>query len=181
MIDFINVIKDDDPLLEKITRTYVDAFPYQERRDLEEIKDLIVCNPLYTLQGIFNDGKYVGFLTYWTLPEIIYAEHFGIDKDFRNKGIGRDAFFKFVTEAPLPVVGEVEKPVEDWAKRRIEFYRRMGIKICNIPYFHPAFRPNGKEIEVYMVSYGNVDLDKDLDKVREYVYKRIFEKVPCCR
>lgn len=176
MIEFIRITRKDDPLLKKMQQTYKDAFPYNERRDMQEVEYLMVHNPLTTVNAIFEGGEYAGFLTYWTFDDFIYAEHFGIEKHLRNKGTGGKAFFKFVSEAPLPVVGEVERPVDDLTRRRVEFYERMGLKLYDRPYLHPAFHKNGEKIEVCMVSYGNIDLEKEFARIEKYLYKYVYPK-----
>lgn len=176
MIEFVRITKKEDPLLKRMQRTYKDAFPYKERRDMQEVEDLLLYNPLTTVNAILNDGKYVGFLTYWTFTDFIYAEHFGIEIDLRNSGIGGKAFFKFVSEAPLPVVGEVENPDNELAQRRTEFYKRMGLKLYDHPYFHPAFRKNGEKIKVCMVSYGDIDLEKEFDRIEKFLKVNVYSK-----
>lgn len=176
MIEFVRITKKEDPLLKRLKQTYKDAFPYGERRDMDEVDDLLVHNPLTTVNAIFNDGEYVGFLTYWTFDDFIYAEHFGIEKNLRNNGIGGKAFFKFVSEAPYPVVGEVERPVDDLTRRRVEFYERMGIRLYDHPYLHPAFHPDTQKLEVCMVSYGDIDLEKEFDRIERYLYKYVYPK-----
>ncbi len=176
MIEFVRITRKEDPLLKKMQRTYKDAFPYKERRDMQEVEDLMIHNPLTTVNAIFNDGAYAGFLTYWTFDDFIYAEHFGIEKELRNRGIGEKAFFKFVSEAPLPVVGEVERPVDDLTVRRVGFYRRMGLTLYDHPYLHPAFHRNGEKIEVCMVSYGAIDLEKEFGRIEEYLYKYVYPR-----
>lgn len=176
MIEFVRITKKEDPLLKRMQQTYKDSFPYKERRDMAEVENLTENNPLTTVYAIFHDGEYAGFLTYWTFDDFIYAEHFGIEKELRNKGIGEQAFFKFVSEAPLPVVGEVERPADDLTTRRVKFYERMGLRLYDRPYLHPAFHKNGQKIEVCMVSYGPIDLEKEFDRIETYLYKYVYPK-----
>lgn len=176
MIEFVRITKKTDPLMKKLQRTYKDSFPYEERRNVPEIEDLTEHNPLTTVYAIFHDGEYAGFLTYWTFDDFIYAEHFGIEIGLRNKGVGEQAFFKFVSEAPLPVVGEVERPADELTTRRVKFYERMGLRLYNHPYLHPAFHTNSQKIEVCMVSYGNIDLEKEFDRIQSYLYKYVYPK-----
>lgn len=181
-MQFIKITGKDDPFLERIGLTYVDAFPPVERKDMNDMVKLLTQDARYTMWAILSDGEYAGFLTFWTLPDFIYAEYFGIEEEMRNKGIGRDAFFKFVSEAPLPVVGEVETPVDDLTKRRVEFYKRIGLTFYDRPYFHPPFHPNGEKVQLCMVSYGDIDLEKEFERIEEELYKYIYlkEETPCC-
>lgn len=180
MVQFVKVISREDPFLERIGLTFVDAFPYTERRDMDDMVKLMMENPRYTVWAILSDGQYAGFLTFWTFSDFIYAEHFGIEKELRNKGIGYDAFFKFLSEAPLPVVGEVETPVDDLTKRRVEFYKRMGMRFYDRPYFHPPFHPHGEKIDVCMVSYGDIDVNKEFPRIEKYLYKYVYPKEEAC-
>lgn len=176
MIEFVRITTKEDPLLEKMEETYIESFPYEERRDIPKVEDLLVNNPFTTVNAILSDGEYAGFLTYWTFEDFIYAEHFGIDKRLRNAGIGGAAFFKFVSEAPLPMVGEVEAPVDDLTRRRVDFYTRMGLRFYNRIYLHPAFHKGGKKIDVCMVSYGDIDVNKEFDRIEKYLYKYVYPK-----
>lgn len=177
MVQFVKIISRDEPFLERIGLTFVDAFPYTERRDMDDMVDLITHNPRYTMWAILSDGEYAGFLTFWTFSDFIYAEHFGIEKDLRNKGIGGEAFFKFLSEAPLPVVGEVETPVDDLTRRRVELYKGMGMRFYDHPYYHPPFHAHGEKIDVCMVSYGDIDLEKEFPRIEKHLYKYVYPKV----
>lgn len=176
MIEFVRITKKEDPLMKKLQRTYKDSFPYEERRNMWEVEYLTENNSLTTVYAIFHDGEYAGFLTYWTFDDFIYAEHFGIEKGLRNQGVGEQAFFKFVSEAPLPMVGEVERPTDELTTRRVKFYERMGLRFYDHPYLHPAFHSNTPKIEVCMVSYGNIDLEKEFDRIQTYLYKYVYPK-----
>lgn len=75
---------------------------------------------------IFDNETPVGFITYWDFNDFYYVEHFAIDPTLRNGGYGKKTLDYLCKELDRPIVLEVEMPVEEMAKRRINFYQRQG-------------------------------------------------------
>ena len=67
-----------------IERLYVESFPADERRPLDEWRRLI-GEGRTQLYEVMADGETVGFITVWDLGDIAYGEHFAIDLAARRR------------------------------------------------------------------------------------------------
>ena len=71
----------------------------------------------------------VGFITYWDFDSFYYVEHFATNPALRNGGYGKRTLEYLCNYLKHPIVLEVERPVEEMAKRRISFYQRQGFTL----------------------------------------------------
>ena len=64
----------------------ISAFPLDERRDDALQRQIVDGNNCMECLVIKDGDVSVGFITVWTLTEIIYVEHFAIAEAFRRRG-----------------------------------------------------------------------------------------------
>jgi ribosomal protein S18 acetylase RimI-like enzyme len=131
----IRVMREDD--LEEIIR--IDAEYMGQRRD-EYYKRLLkeILNPdfrIITSLVAEYDGKVIGFIVgtifsgEFGVPEnVAYITTIGIDKEFSRRGIGKELFEQFVTNARAAGVEKIYTIVEwdNWDLLR--FFSRAGFK-----------------------------------------------------
>lgn len=157
-----------------VENLYIASFPLSERRPVDKMLELYKDNPLFIISVIAEDDKLLGFLTYWDLNDFIFAEHFAISPDARNGGYGRRAMdiFKNVDK---PIVLEVELPATIMSERRIGFYQRIGYKLWdNVQYQQPSYHEAGGTIPMKLMSYGDIDIEKDLTEIRSKIYSTVY-------
>lgn len=158
-----------------LTDVYIESFPPSERRPVEAMLDLYKNNPLFDIALTVEEGQIVGFLTYWDLDHFIFAEHFAISTAFRNGGYGRKVMDLFIEYAPKPIILEVELPTTILSERRIGFYQRIGFKLWeNIPYLQPAYLEDNIAVPMKLMTYGDVDIEKDLTEIRSKIYDVVY-------
>ncbi|MBK5722652.1 GNAT family N-acetyltransferase [Dysgonomonas sp. Marseille-P4677] len=154
-----------------VENLYVESFPPSERRPVETMFDLYKSNGPFVISLTIEEGHIVGFLTYWDLDDFIFAEHFAISSEFRNGGYGRKVMDLFIKYATKPIILEVELPTTIISERRIGFYQRLGFKLWeNIQYQQPAYLKDGIAIPMKLMTYGNIDIEKDLIQIRSKIY-----------
>lgn len=154
---------------------YIKSFPVAERRPFDDVIDLFEENAFFTVDILIDENKYIGFLTYWKFNNFIYAEHFAIDSTLRNTGYGKHAMQLLLGEIVLPVILEVELPTTIIADRRIGFYQRIGFKYWeHIQYQQPSYHSDGQGIPMKLMTFGNIDLDKDLVSIKSKIYKEVY-------
>lgn len=168
--------REDNKELDFVKNLYLDSFPESERRETNTMFDLHSCKDnAFVIQIVIKDDRYVGFLTYWDFEDYVYAEHFAISPEFRNGGFGgkvMELFMKLITH---PIVLEVELPNTILSERRIGFYQRLGFKLWeDIPYQQPPYSKDGNPVPMKLMTYGAIDLDKDLQKVRDEIYREVY-------
>lgn len=159
-----------------IKELYMDSFPLCERRPENTMLKLYQDNPIFDIAIIMENNNYVGFLTYWSFKEFIFAEHFAISPNFRNGGYGGKVMQKFIEEAAhKPIILEVELPTTIMSERRIGFYQRLGFKLwTNIQYQQPSYHKNDEVIPMKLMSIGNIDLEKDIKEIRSIIYESVY-------
>lgn len=175
VIDCVKIETTDNPLLERVEKTYMQSFPESERRAFGLLKQLVASEPRFTVNVFFKNNEYAGFITSWDFPEFSYVEHFAIDESARNGGIGGKAMQHYLNTNPLPVVLEVEQPEDEMSKRRVGFYQRLGFKLDHHAYRQPPYRPGGEWLDLVLMSYGDIDLNKLYEKVKNTLYIHVYK------
>lgn len=146
----IQNISDSD--FSKIWLLYQKSFPVEEKRTLLNQKS-VMGNEMYTVESIFYNNDFIGFIMWWQFPEFLYLEHFSVSETKRNKGFGELIMRKFQNLHLQAIVLEVDMPVSDMAKRRISFYKRLGFYVNDIEYKQALYNDNIKDVELLLMSY----------------------------
>jgi len=158
-----------------VENLYIESFPPNERRDVDKMMKLYQSETPFFISITIEEGRRVGFITYWKLGDFIFVEHFSIVPEFRNGGYGRKVIELFIREMTKPILLEVELPVTDLAKRRIDFYQRLGFKRWeNIEYEQPPYTKNEHAIPMNLMSWGNVDVEENFTEIRKKIYKKVY-------
>ena len=175
MIRCVPVKIDDEKALSFIKRVYEESFPYDERREFDEIKRFIREKPEFKMTAIYAEETLVGFLSFWEWEHFIYVEYFAVDSKWRGSGYGADALKYFLSRTSKPVVLEVEKPEDDFSRRRIGFYERLGFKLWpGHRYIQPPYSEKKKPLELLLMSYGPLDMDKSFIGVRDLLHTQVY-------
>lgn len=162
------------PEIRQVKQTYESAFPKEERRDFELVKAILNSDSRFHLRVLFRDSRYAGFITDWDFGEFHYAEHFAVDASQRNGGIGSQALKAYLASLNKPVVLEVELPNDDLSRRRIGFYERLGFQLDTHTYFQPPYRQGDAELEMRLMSYGPLHLEKNFEQVKQTLHKEVY-------
>ncbi|SDZ92524.1 GNAT family N-acetyltransferase [Pedobacter hartonius] len=160
-----------DPNLPFVKDLYYSAFPKKERREWDELTEMLGSVPEMQLQVIVEGGEPVGMITSWKLRDWHFIEHFAISEMQRGNGCGQNVMKDFLEDGK--VLLEVEPPSNAEAIRRIKFYERVGMACLDFPYLQPPYRKTGKPYEMVLMS--NVTGDDEAETAE--IVKLIFEKV----
>lgn len=150
------------------------AFPPEEYRELESLREYTDRIGNFQNNIIFDDDIPIGFITYWNFSQFYYVEHFAINPALRNGGYGKKVLEHLCKEITLPIVLEVEKPVEEMAKRRINFYTRHGFTLWQKEYEQPPYKKGDDFLPMYLMVHGNLQCGKDFDEVKNKIYKEVY-------
>lgn len=107
-----------------------ESFPEAERRDDVAQRDNVDNCAAFTCYLISDDELLVGLITVWKFAGFSYVEHLATSPSVRNKGYGRKIMEVLQQQFPGVIILEVEKPVDEWSRRRIGFYQRCGFSLC---------------------------------------------------
>lgn len=175
--DNVNLIRVTDtlsPYLPKVQSTYTFSFPETERRDFYLFCELLEKQPVFNLFVILKEHKYVGFITYWQFEQFVYVEHFAIDAAFRSGGIGSIVMKEALKQVDSDVVLEVEDPIDDLTQRRVRFYEALGFNLYGADYKQPPYRESDSWYDMKLMSYGNIDMEKEYEAVRDCLYTYVY-------
>ena len=159
---------DFDFIFSKIESNFIP----DERREYDEALRLFK-EGRYEIYHLTFEGKKLGFITLWQLPEFTFAEHLVIYEEYRNSGYGREALLMLQTMFPK-IVLETEEPVEMMQKRRLAFYKRCGFFQNERSYLQPSYREDGNEVPLVIMSYPML-LD-DFDAAVKDIYEKVYFK-----
>lgn len=159
-------ISDFDFIFSEITKNFIP----DEHRDYKEALALFKSEK-YKILCFVRDGEDVGFITVWPLSEFIFAEHFVIYEQFRNKGYGAEALGALKAMFPK-IVLEAEPPFAELQLRRLNFYKRNGFLENPEKYVQPAFRKGGNEVPLVIMSFPTTlsDFENTVSIIKKEVY-----------
>ncbi len=155
-------------------RLLVESFPCDEYRSLEEQRRFVQERENFHMNIIYDSTTPVGIISYWKFDTFTYVEHFAIVPTLRNSGYGASAI-KRVIENKRSIVLEVEKPTDETSLRRIAFYQRCGLTLCEKEYIQPAYRADSNEIPMYLMTC-EVDADKNFEQIKSIIYREVYGK-----
>lgn len=146
---------------------------YEKQKALTE-------NPLFNVITKEENGKTIGFITYWNFDSFIYIEHLAIEEGLRGNGLG-GRLIKEVSELGKPLVLEVEPPETEMDKRRVKFYERLGLIFHDFEYFQPPYDKKYDFEKLYIMSSKRLDKNEFLNvtqKIFEYAYEIDIKNTP---
>ena len=158
---------------EPLWNLYVYSFPVEERRDKEQLKDMIVNEKRMSFNKVEYDGKLAGLFIYWKLDGFVYMEHLAIFPEMRNARIGGQVLDLAGEKFEGMRVFEVEPPVDEITTRRVAFYRRHNYDVVDKTYYQPSYRPKGEGCPLWIMSNReDAGLQNKLEQLKDVVYHR---------
>lgn len=165
-MNLIRIKSTEDIYWGKAWKIYNNSFPLFERRTLKDQVDVMKNNNFYCT-GIINYNSIIGILFYWELDKYIYIEHFAIDKEHRGRNYGSSVLKKF-EKTNKAIILEIDPPVDEISKRRLDFYNKLGFKLNDYEHCHESFRKNHKPYFMKVLSYKNTLSPKEFKNFLYY-------------
>ena len=145
----------DDPHFEKAHGIYTTSFPLHEQRNWEDIPAALAHNDFHydAFLDSHNDAV-IAILCYWMTDAFVYLEHFAVNPEKRNGGVGKMILDFLKSKEKRPVILEIDPPEDEISRRRLGFYQRSGF-IANkqFDYIHPPYDPSGEPYPLLVMSY----------------------------
>ncbi|MCR5821923.1 MAG: GNAT family N-acetyltransferase [Bacteroidales bacterium] len=149
---------------------FEEAFPEDERPPFSSIKHRPAN---FHFMVATNDDEPIGILTYWEFDDMIYVEHFAIDSELRNQGLGKVVFLNFLSQLKEQVVLEVELPHDEESEHRLEFYTSMGLFQNPQEYVQPPYFDGGNRVPMLILSKYELD-DDEFFAMRKLLYREVY-------
>lgn len=169
MITFTNLADSDHSHFAQ--NLFEEAFPEQERPPFSIIRQRDAGKFHFLVAE--NGDEPVGILTYWTFDDLVYVEHFAIDEELRNQGLGKAVFLNFLSQQHDQVVLEIELPNTEEADHRLEFYQSMGFFQNPQPYIQPSYHNDGRTVPMILMSKYELD-DDEFSEIKQLLYREVY-------
>lgn len=154
----------------------VASFPESERRDYAGEKALLDLD-YYHIYVFRDDDKdqVQAFIAIWDLDDFLYVEHFAVSGQYRNLGLGGKILDEFADQADKTIILEVEPPQDEWAKRRIGFYKRHEFHYNDYAYFQPKLSIDHPELPLRLMSYPEAMTEEQFIATRKNLYAKVYD------
>ncbi|AUS25948.1 GNAT family N-acetyltransferase [Paenibacillus sp. P2(2022)] len=150
------------------------SFPASECRTFEAQKALLK-HPSYRIITEKNEqGNIVAFLAGWEFAHFRFVEHIAVDSRIRGGGLGQKLMGRFISQSNQPVVLEVEPPVDEWSRRRIGFYERLGFHLNHFEYVQPPLREGQTDLRLQIMSYPGALSEQEFTPFKEILYTEVY-------
>lgn len=176
-MEIIKVVPSNSNLWDQVWRVYVESFPEHERRRISGHTRACENESFHTYIAVDN-GNLQAIIFYWTYGNTIYIEHFAVNPLMRGKNIGTKLLSDFIVQNKgMNIILEIEPPVDEITKRRLNFYDRIGFLYNEYHYVHPSYTKKGTPHELKIMSYPNKVTPEELDKFKEFMSSTVMQYI----
>lgn len=153
---------------------YESSFPIDERRDFNLIQE-ILNDKRFIFNVIKKNNKIIGILSSWKFDKFTYIEHFAICKEHRNKGLGTETLNIILSTTKNLIVIEVEKPDNEEATKRINFYKKFSFIECFEDYIQPPYDISKQAVPMLIMSKPSIKNKKEFNYIKNTLYKYVYK------
>lgn len=162
------------PHFDAVYELMVTSFPPSERRTYEDQKTLL-GKPNYELKTTHDsEGNLLSFMTIWQLETSHFIEHLAVSPISRGTGIGASVMKEMLETSNKPVLLEVELPENDIAKKRIQFYERLGFHLNTFDYIQPALQPGEEPLPLLIMSYPSPIKEDNFSIFKQDIFFHLY-------
>lgn len=174
MLILKRITSPEDALLSCLEELYKEAFPPEERREIDQLRFLIAAQPEMFFNAVECDGELAGLFVYWKFHDFYYLEHLAVFASMRNKKIGQQTLDWVEDHLKGIRLLEVEPAVENIAVRRVNYYQRNGYKILDKEYRQPSYDGAPESWPLWIMGNQEYDdrslLNKHIEQIKEQAY-----------
>ena len=157
----IHQIKNPDDLyFNEFWRIYSGSFPLNEKRFIKQ-QAAIFKNSAYQLNIYISGNQLIGFISFWMAEEFTFTEHLAIAPELRNQGKGKAILKSFVESNQIPIILEIEPPVDNTTCSRLRFYTSQGFKLNNHKHLQPTYHNGDEPVPMKILTYPAKISDSD--------------------
>ena len=163
----------EHPLYARAMALYRSSFPAHELRE-EPSQRQILSDPAYHFDLIWDGDTFVGEVLYWEIGGFYYIEHFFILPGLRNRHYGQRALELL---QPMPLILEIDPPVDAVSVRRKGFYERCGFVENPYAHVHPPYHKGNHGHDLVVLSRPAVLTQAEYDRFRKYLDTVVMKDV----
>ncbi len=163
---------------DKVFEVMVESFPMEEYRTYEEQKNLLK-NPKYRIYIIKDEKEdnVKAFIGLWQFDQFAFIEHFAVNSKYRNQGLGSFILKELFQALSCRICLEVELPNTDFAKRRIEFYKRNGFFLNDYPYIQPSISEGRKPVPLAVMTTQSGISKALFEEIKKVLYQEVYHVI----
>lgn len=153
------------------------AFISAELRPYARMKKLFDENQ-FVIYEMTHLQEMIGAMIVWELSEGIYIENFAVSEKARNQGIGSTMITQIQNIYPNHLlVLEVEKPHDEYSRRRVAFYQRNHfLPNANCQYIQPALREHAVHIDLMLMSYPHALTEEVFKRIKKEIFEKVYQQ-----
>ncbi len=163
----------DEPELLRALKICGRVFPESNRLKLTNLERLL-SHPSFRFNAIYYNDIVAGVITTWDFNDFLYVEYFVVDKNFRGLGIGSEVMKQFLKNVRKKVVLEVEPPHTVVAKQRIDFYKRLGFRLCPLHYDQPPYDNETEWVAMMLMSFPEPIGPTEFQFLKKNIYRKVY-------
>ena len=162
-----------DKLNFDLKQIYEGLFPEDERREWTQLTELL-HNTQFSLNEIYDQHNFLGFISVWNLTEFSFIEHFAIRPTKQGKGYGTEALNQVLSMNSKPVILEVEEPFTETARKRILFYERLNFTVNDNSYFQPPYSIEKNSVKMLLMSYPKKIEPEYFGIIKAHIHSKVY-------
>ncbi len=149
-----------------------ESFPLDEFRSYAAQKALLQKSA-YRIY-VYEKEEIRGFLAAYEWEDLLFIEHFAVDKRYRNLGLGGKMLGFLLAQTKKTVCLEVELPQTELAQRRIAFYGRNGFVFNEYAYMQPSIEEGKQPVELRLMSYPRRLEREEFLRIKNRLYTEVY-------
>ncbi|MDO5123763.1 MAG: GNAT family N-acetyltransferase [Eubacteriales bacterium] len=124
----------------------------------------------------YDGENMVGVITCWEFEDFVFIENFAVLEACRGKGIGKKMMQEIISRYKKSIILEVEKPENEFQKRRIAFYENLGFSLTDYSYMQPPLRDNPSDVLLYIMYRSESDkiAKTDFGDTKAQIFRRVY-------
>lgn len=161
---------------DKIFDLMAASFPSDEYRTYDEQKALL-DNPFYQVYVLkdSDNNSIKAFIAVWEFEDFAFIEHFTVNPEYRNGGIGAKILKEMVGLLGKTICLEVEPPEDELSARRIGFYQRNGFFLNPYPYVQPSISKGKNAISLIVMTSGRAVSEEEFESYKKVLYAKVYK------
>jgi len=175
MLDFYRIINVYDPMFSRLYNLYTASFPHPERRSWDGLMHELIYEKRFFCNALLQENEFVGFLNYWKFEKFYYIEHFAVQEKMRGNHIGSKAIEMLKQQSKVPIVFEVELPVDELTKKRVHFYERLGFTLLVQEYAQPAYIDDETQVPMKLMCNDKTFGNENFKSIKDTLYNDVYE------
>lgn len=152
---------------------YENSFPRCERRSMAQHVRAMLEQPSFCCVKICAHGCVVGLLFFWKMERCVFLEHLAIAPEYRRQGGGRMAL-KWLQGKGLPIVLEIEPPVDERTGGRLKFYESCGFIRLPYPHVQAPFHADSPSVPLDLMSWPREMISMDVEKFEGFLRETVM-------